>query len=133
MEALLLDSNSALPGLPFALGVYLSPLLLQTHWGTDFHSSLWSYCKVRNLPIRCLLSMLLEEMKVKVLATQSCLTLRPHGLWHVRLLCPWDSAGKNTGVGNRSLLQGLFLTEGSNLELLHCRQILYHLSHQGSS
>ena len=30
------------------------------------------------------------------------------------------------------LLQGIFLTQRSNLGLLHCRQILYHLSHQGS-
>ena len=36
---------------------------------------------------------------------------------------PWDSPGKNTGVGCRSLLQGIFLTQGSNLGLLHCRQI----------
>ena len=49
-----------------------------------------------------------------------------------RLLCPWDSPGKNTGVGCHSLLQGIFLTQGSNLGLLHCRQILYSLSHQGS-
>ena len=40
--------------------------------------------------------------------------------------------GKNTGVGCYSLLQGIFLTQGSSLCLLHCRQILYHLSHQGS-
>ena len=38
--------------------------------------------------------------------------------------CPWDSPGKNTGVGCHSLLQGVFLTQGSNLGLLHCRQIL---------
>ena len=36
--------------------------------------------------------------------------------------------GKNTGVGCYSLLQGIFLTQGSNLGLLHYRQILYHLS-----
>ena len=30
-----------------------------------------------------------------------------------------------------SFLQGIFLTQGSNLGLLHCKQILYHLSHQG--
>ena len=36
----------------------------------------------------------------------------------------------NTGVGSHSLLQGIFLTQGSNLGLLHRRQILYHLSHQ---
>ena len=39
---------------------------------------------------------------------------------------------KNTGVGCRSLLQGLFPIQELNLGLLHCRQILYHLSHQGS-
>ena len=48
-----------------------------------------------------------------------------------RILCPWDSSGKNSGVGSHSLLQGIFLTRGSNLGLLHCRQILYHLNHQG--
>ena len=42
------------------------------------------------------------------------------------------SSGKNTGVGYHFLLQGIFLTQGSNQGLLHCRQILYHLSHQGS-
>ena len=35
-------------------------------------------------------------------------------------------------MGCHSLLQGIFLTQGSNLGLLHCRQILYPLSHQGS-
>ena len=43
-----------------------------------------------------------------------------------------DSAGKNTGVGSLSLLQGIFPTQGSDPGLLHCRQILYQLSHQGS-
>ena len=35
-------------------------------------------------------------------------------------------------VASHSLIQGTFLTQGSNLGLLNCRQILYHLSHQGS-
>ena len=48
------------------------------------------------------------------------------------LLCLWNSTGKNTGVGFHALLQGIFPTEGLNLGLLHCSQILYHLSHQGS-
>ena len=39
--------------------------------------------------------------------------------------------GKNTGVGCHFLLQGTFLTQGSNPGLPHCRQVLYHLSHQG--
>ena len=52
-------------------------------------------------------------------------------LWTVaaRLLCPWDSAGKNTGVGSHALLQGIFPTQGLSpglLQLLQCRQILYH-------
>ena len=49
-----------------------------------------------------------------------------------RLLCLWDSPGKNTGVGSHPLLQGIFPTQGLNLGLLHCRQILYSVSHQGS-
>ena len=42
-----------------------------------------------------------------------------------------DSPGKNTEVGSRSLLQGIFPTQGSNPRLPRCRRILYHLSHQG--
>ena len=49
-----------------------------------------------------------------------------------QLVCPWDSPGKNTGVGSHSLLQGIFLTQGWNPYLLHCRQILYYLNHKGS-
>ena len=52
-----------------------------------------------------------------------------YGLYPVRLLCPWDSLGKNTGVGCYVLLQGIFATQGLNpclLSLLHCRRILYH-------
>ena len=40
-----------------------------------------------------------------------------HGLWCARLLCWWDSPGKNTGVGNHALLQGIFLTLGPNQHL----------------
>ena len=65
---------------------------------------------------------------VKVLGAQLCLTLQPHGLWPARLLCPWNSPGKNTGVGCHSLLQGIFPTQGWNPGLPHCRQILYHFS-----
>ena len=46
------------------------------------------------------------------------------------MICPWNSLGKNTGVGCHSLLQGIFPTQGSNLGLLHCRWILYCLNHQ---
>ena len=49
-----------------------------------------------------------------------------------RLLCPCDSPGNNSGVGCHSILQGIFPTQESNPGLLHCRQILYCLSPQGS-
>ena len=51
----------------------------------------------------------------------------PHGLYS-----PWNSPGQNTGIGNHSLLQGIFPTQGSNPGLAHCRWILYQLSHKGS-
>ena len=44
---------------------------------------------------------------------------------------PWDCPGKNTGVGCHFLLQEIFLTQGLNPGLPHCRQTLYRLSHQG--
>ena len=58
-------------------------------------------------------------------------SLRPHEL--SRLLCPWSSQGKDARAGCHSLLQGIFLTQGLNLGFLHCRWILYHLSHQGKT
>ena len=66
-----------------------------------------------------------------LLVVQSCLTLRPHRLQPARLLCPWTSPGKDTGVGSQSFLQGIFWTQGAIPGLLHCRRVLYHLSHQG--
>ena len=55
-----------------------------------------------------------------------------HGLQPSRLLCPWHSPGKNTGVRCHALLQGIFLTQGSNPGLPHGRWILYQLSHKES-
>ena len=45
-----------------------------------------------------------------------------------RLVCPWDSPGKNTGVSGHALLQGIFPAQGLNPGQLHCRRLLYHLS-----
>ena len=59
-------------------------------------------------------------------------SLRLHGLQPTRLPCPWDFPGKNTGMGCHFHLQGIFLSQGTNQCLLHCRWILYLLSHQGS-
>ena len=50
---------------------------------------------------------------------QACPTLRPRGLQPTRLLSPWDSPGKKTGVGWHFLLQGVLPTQGLNLSLLH--------------
>ena len=58
-----------------------------------------------------------------VVISQSYPTLlQAHGLWPARILCLWNSPGKNTGVGYHVLLQEIFLTQGSNpclLCLLH--------------
>ena len=54
-------------------------------------------------------------------------SLWPHGLY-----IPWNSSGQNCGMGSLSLLQRTFPTQGSNPCLLHCRWILYQLSHKGS-
>ena len=62
-------------------------------------------------------------------------SLWPQGLYPSRPLCPWNSPGKNTGVGCHALLQRIFPTQGLNLYhlcLLHCRWILYPLAHLGS-
>ena len=75
--------------------------------------------------------------------TQPCLTLSNPmdyspslSKWEsIGLLCPWDSPGKNTGVGCHALLQGIFPTQGSNphlLCLLLWQQVLYHSHHLGS-
>ena len=67
------------------------------------------------------------------LVTQSCLTL-----CHSMVCSPpgssvrGNSPGKNTGMSCHALLQGNFPIPGSNPGLPHCRQILYHVSPQGS-
>ena len=82
----------------------------------------------------------LAHRKYSVLVLNTCmlshfshiLLFVTYGLYPSRLLGPRDSPSKNTGVGCHFLLQGIFQTQGSNPGLPHCRQMLYHLSHQGS-
>ena len=50
----------------------------------------------------------------------------------IYLVRRWNFPGQNTRVGSLPLLQGIFPIQGSNPCLLHCRQILYQLSHKGS-
>ena len=68
----------------------------------------------------------MKIMRVCRVASVVSASLWPCGLQPTRLLCPWDSPGKNTGVGCHALLQGIFPSQGSNLWilcLLHCRWI----------
>ena len=76
-----------------------------------------------------------SQMYVDVLLSVCVLSCFSHvllfvTLWTVaaRLPCPWDSPGKNSGVGCHALLQGIFPTQGSKPGLPHCRWILYHLN-----
>ena len=57
---------------------------------------------------------------------QSCLTLRPQGLYS-----PWNSPGQNTGVGSLSFSRGSSQPR-DRTQVSHCRWILYQLSHKGS-
>ena len=52
-------------------------------------------------------------------------SLQLHGLLPTRLLCPWNSPDKNTGVGCHALLQGIFPTQELNPGLPHCMQIFH--------
>ena len=54
-------------------------------------------------------------------------SLQPPGLYS-----PWNSPGQNTGIGSLSLLRRIFPTQGLYPGLLHCRRLLYQLSHKGS-
>ena len=101
----------------------------------EVHASFW--ISVFRLSFRCISRSRIagsygEKVKLKVkLLSRVWLFATP---WTVapRLLRPWDFPGKNTGVGCHFLLQRIFPTQGSNPGLLHCRQRLYGLSHQGS-
>ena len=94
---------------------------IQGCWGARQMLSMWHW----DAPER-------EKKKESVSHSVTRHSLWYHGLYPARLLCPRDFLGKKTTVSCHSLLQGIFLTQGMNPGLLHCRQILYLLSHQGS-
>ena len=72
----------------------------------------------------------IKSATVSIVSPSICLTVansvQPYGLQPARVLCPWDSPDKSARVGCHALLQRIFLTQGWNPGLLHCRQILYH-------
>ena len=81
----------------------------------------------------CASSILAFRMMCSVSSSVISNSLQLHGLQPASFLCPWDSHDKNTGVGFHALLQEIFLPQGWNLRLPHCRQILYCLSSSGIS
>ena len=90
--------------------------------------TIWSTMCVAHMFLPTPLSGIISSFIVCVF---SCLVmsnfLQTHELWPPRLLCPWDSPGKNTGVDYHFLLQGICATQGLNLSPIHlyCRRILY--------
>ena len=93
---------------------------------------------------KCLTSLAIRKMQIKTIErfhlTPAQMTINKRQIITVenslagsqKFLCPWNFPGKNTGVGCHFLLQRIFLNQGWNSGLLHCRQMLYHLSHLGS-
>ena len=83
------------------------PLLLWTQ--TVLNWSWFSFTAFENHSLwYSTVKILLNESKMCVLCSVMCNSLRPHGLWPTRLLCPWNSLSKNTGVGCHALLQEIF-------------------------
>ena len=91
------------------------------------HASLSWYVKLDywNLNLRATELALKVKMKVPWLCPTLCDPM--DSLWVHE-----DSPDMNTGVGCHAILEGVFPTQGSNPGLPHCRQIVYHLNHQGS-
>ena len=110
------------------------------HTHTHIHTPDWggvrvhTYAHTHHSGFHMAISSPLPQSTVLCLVAQSCATLcdamdcsPPGSSVH------GDSPGKNTGVGCHALLQGIFLAQGSNPGLPHCRWIFYRLSHEGSS
>ena len=98
---------------------FASPSIPIWHMGKGSHNSYGGHCINPTL----LQSYFQEKVKV---TSRVWLFTTP---WQCSL---WNSPSKNTGVGSRSLLQGIFPAQGSNPGLQQCRWILYQLSHQQS-
>ena len=86
-----------------------------------FEFTVAQFCLMSDWKLDCIALYLYYHGKSEGNVSKSCPTLQPHGLQLFKLLCPWDSPGKNTGVGYHCPLQGIFLTQGSNARLLHCK------------
>ena len=74
-----------------------------------------------------------QKVKVSVSCSVMSETLQSHGLGPTRLICLQNSLINDTEVGCHFLFWGIFLTQGSNPDLPHCRKILYYLNYQEST
>ena len=88
---------------------------------TSIHWFYFSYVWDMLLSLLCVVLTTNKYFKLSVKFSHSVMSdsLWPHGLQLARLLCPWNFPGKNSGVGCHSLFQEIFLTQGSNLCLVH--------------
>ena len=112
-----------------------APALEETQWEVRMRAWAGGWAGVQCLHSPPLSPGLFQALgtREKCEVAQSCPTLcNPMDCSPPGFSVRGDSPGKNTGAGCHALLQGIFTTQGSNPGLLHCRQILYHLSHQGN-
>ena len=78
----------------------------------------WGYTsQIKQKKIPALVEIIFQQVHGQSLLVVSY-SLQPYGLQSARLLCPWDSPGKNTTVGNHAFLQEIFPTQRSNHSLL---------------
>ena len=101
------------------------PILLWTPFSTAGSIDLQSGDSISLLSLESILAECISERKWKLVSRVWIFVTH-------RLIQSMEFSRPDTGVGSLSLLQGIFPIQGSNPGLLHCRQILYHLSHKGS-
>ena len=125
---------------PSVLTVLCYGVFIKSWDVSDFHDFVYSVPSSWLLPTRPTplnhhlihlpsLGLLPAHMCLRAKSLQSCLILCDSGPWPSRLLCPWDSPGKNAGVGCHALLQGIFpIQDQARSSYVSCigRWILYH-------
>ena len=108
-------------------------MILQSDWTTKWNHVIMTCClwKPASVPVLPL-SGWPPRFPILLLLLPFSRSIVSDSLWFHGQYSSRNSPSQNTGVGRLSLLQGIFPTQGSNPGLLHCRQILYKLSDQGS-
>ena len=102
----------------------------QLHFTASYGGTNFTWRKTHNIHVLSLLLYLYYKWKLGSVKSLSHIWLCNPMDCSWPGSCPWNSPGKNTGVGSHSLLKGIFPTQGLNLGLLHCTPIIYHLSHK---